>query len=137
MVLLGLLFCTTCTHHHRLATGHRGIGADRRLVLSVAVGLAFGLAPPGLGLAFGLAPPGLGLAFGLAPPGLGLAFALAPWTGPCAWSCAGIAHGELPIAEVELVGMAYAPCCLVLSPGAATVPPSLQCSDSANPQRGH
>ena len=135
--------CTTCIPQDRFATGHRGIGVDGRLVWSVVVGLAFGLAPAGLGLAFGLAPPGLGLAFGLAPPGLGLALGLALAAGlaiglaVAAGLLLAIVHGVLPIAEVELVGMAYAPCCLVQSPGAATVPPSLQCSDAANPQRGH
>ena len=132
--------------HHGLFHGTTCIAQDRfashcRLVLSVVVGLAIGLAPPGLGLAFGLAPHGLGLAFGLAPPGLGLALGLA---------AAGLALGlavagrgrlllaiVLPIAEVELVRVAYGPSRLVQSPGAATVPPSLQCSDSANPQRGH
>ncbi len=42
---------TTCIPQDRFATGHchRGIGADRRLVLSVVVGLAIGLVVAGRG----------------------------------------------------------------------------------------
>ena len=119
MVLLGLFHGTTCIPQDRFAS-------HRRLVLSVVVGLAIGLAPPGLGLAFGLAPPGLGLALGLAAAGLAIGLAVA---GRGRLLLA-IVHGVLPIAEVELVGVAYGPSRFVQSPGAATVPPSLQCSDS-------